>query len=102
MAQVGSRAKATGPADSAGCLRQIIVSLPLRKGASVGAVFCSGNAVWATTTLAAPNAVRSEAERQVCCASQTVKVTVNAAANPVHPLLRSWVDLGVSKCTDRP
>jgi hypothetical protein len=42
-----------------------------------------------------------EGEKPTCCASQTVKVTVSATANPVHLLLCFLVTLGLAKCTNR-
>jgi hypothetical protein len=41
-----------------------------------------------------------EGDKLICWASQTVKVTVNATANPVHLLLRSLVTLGLAKYTN--
>ena len=39
-------------------------------------------------------------EEPVGRALQTVKVTVNARANPVHLRLRSWMVRGEANCTD--
>ncbi len=93
----GAAVKARGA--STGCLRLTRNSLA-RKGASTGVAFCSGrtrSARWRH----APSVKDwpPEGDRPICCASQTAKLTVNATANPVHLLARSWVALGFANCT---
>jgi hypothetical protein len=88
--------------DSTGCLRLASTSVVARKGASTGVAFCSGSTHWAMKDSTSLVNSRAEDEKPVRCAAQTVHVTVNATAKPVHLLLRSSVALGFAKCTDRP
>jgi hypothetical protein len=67
----------------------------------MGGVFCSGRIVRNKASFWLDNEKPSEGDKPICWASQTVKVTVNATANPVHLLLRSVVTLRLAKCTDR-
>jgi hypothetical protein len=104
IGRVGPHGQAAGPTDranSTGCLRRASASLAGRKGASTGVVFCSGRTLRARIELSTPAKAEAGDDRPVCCAAQTVHITVNATAKPVHFLLRSWVALGVAKCTDR-
>jgi len=84
---------------STGCLRLKRGSL-MRKGARTGVAFCSGRTVPAAMTGEPPVKEVAEADRPVCWAAQTLHVTVSATAQPVHLLVRSWVALGDSNCTD--
>jgi len=61
-------------------------------------VFCSVGLLWQAGPLFHENET-AEDVRPVCWASQTVKVTVNAAINPVHLLRRTLVTLGLAKYT---
>ncbi len=84
----------------AACLRLEKPSLTNRRGERTGGAFCSLRTVRAATAFLLDNEP-SEGDKPICWASQTVKVTVSATANPVHLLLRSLVALVFAKCTDR-
>src|SRR5471032_3011967 len=71
------------------------------KGPRTGGAFCSGSIIRMEARFLIGNKREPEGDKSICSASQTVKVTVNATANPVHLLLRSLVTLGFAKCTDR-
>ncbi len=86
--------------DSTGGRRLAAASLRGRKAARTGVAFCSGRTDRARTGDGPLKKAVSEGDKPICCASQTVKVTVKATANPVHLLLRSSVALGFAKCTD--
>ena len=84
---------------STGCLRLTSRSLA-RKGASTGVVFCSGRTLPVMAACRPSSKEVAEADRPICCAAQTVHVTVSATAHPVHLLVRSWVALGFANCTE--
>ncbi len=81
---------------STGCFRLTSSSLA-RKGASTGVAFCSGRTLPAMAARQPSLKEVAEVDRPVCCAAQTVHVTVNATAQPVHFLLRSGVALGFAQ-----
>jgi len=83
---------------STGCLRLTSRSLA-RKGASTGVVFCSGRTLPVMAACRPSSKEVAEGDRPICCAAQTVHVTVSATAHPVHLLVRSWVALGFANCT---
>lgn len=74
--------------------------LEMRNGPRSLGVFCTGRLIWKETSLWVVNKRSPEGDKPICWASQTVNVTVNATANPVHLLLRLWVTLGLAKCTN--
>ncbi len=84
---------------SHGCLRLTSNSVA-RKGARTGVVFCSGSTLPVKTAFQPWAKALAEVDRPICWAPQTVHVTVNATAQPVHLLLRSSVALSVANCTD--
>jgi hypothetical protein len=84
------------------CLRLAKAWLEIRMGVRTGGAFCSGRTIWKEATLLMGGKKEgSEGDKPICRASQAVKVTVSAAANPVHLLQHSLVTLGFAKCTDR-
>ena len=83
------------------CLRLAKISLEIRKGARISGAFCSVRIIRKETKFLRGNKKPSGDDKRTCWASQTVKVTVNAMANPVHVLLSSLVILGRALCTNR-
>jgi hypothetical protein len=58
-------------------------------GAKMRGVFCSGRTVCNDAKSLNDNKKPFEGDKSICRASQAVKVTVNATANPINRLLRS-------------